>query len=125
MRIFTVKWFQKWARKEGVSKSALRDAVGEINGGLYDADLGGQVFKKRVALPGQGKSGSVRTIIAFKIDDKAFFIFGFAKRKRANIKDNELKALKLLANELLNYSDKQLSDALTKKELVEISNEEE
>lgn len=124
MRIFITKWFQKWARKEGVGKSALKDAVGEMNDGLYDAELGGQVFKKRVAFPGQGKRGSIRTIVAFKVDDKAFFIYGFAKSKQANIKDNELRALKLLANELLNYSDKQLNDALDVKELVEVSNEE-
>jgi hypothetical protein len=125
MRIFTTKWFQKWARKEGVSEEALQDAIKEMNKGLYEANLGGQVFKKRVAIPGQGKSGSVRTIVAFKIDEKAFYVFGFAKNERANIDDKELKAFKLLAKELLNYSDKQLSDALKAKELVEISYEEE
>nr|WP_263469118.1 type II toxin-antitoxin system RelE/ParE family toxin [Stenotrophomonas sp. CFS3442] len=32
-----------------------------MEGGLVDADLGGGIFKKRVALPGRGKRGSVRT----------------------------------------------------------------
>jgi hypothetical protein len=35
--------------------------------------------------------------------DKVFFIYGFAKNERANVIDRELKALKLLAEELLNY----------------------
>jgi hypothetical protein len=30
--------------------------------GLIDADLGGGVIKKRVPLPGRGKSGSTRTL---------------------------------------------------------------
>jgi len=29
-----------------------------------DADLGGRVFEQRVALPGRGKSGSLRTLRA-------------------------------------------------------------
>jgi hypothetical protein len=34
--------------------------------GLIDADLGGGLFKKRIALPGRGKSGGARTLIATK-----------------------------------------------------------
>jgi len=46
--------------------------------GLVDADLGGHVMKKRVALPGRGKSSGARTNIACQVEDKAFFIYGFA-----------------------------------------------
>jgi hypothetical protein len=35
------------------------------------------------------------------MDDRAFFIYGFAKNVRVNIKENELKALKLHAKTLL------------------------
>ena len=34
-------------------------------------------MKKRVALPGHGKRGSLRTLVAFQLDEKAFFIYGF------------------------------------------------
>jgi hypothetical protein len=88
--------------------------------GLIDAHLGGQVVKKRVALPGRGKRGSIRTLVAFKQDDKAFFIFGFAKNERASVSDNELKALKLLAKELLNYPAVALKRAVEAGELIEI-----
>jgi hypothetical protein len=37
----------------------LCQAVAEMEKGLIDADLGGGVVKKRVALPGRGKSGSI------------------------------------------------------------------
>jgi DNA-binding transcriptional regulator YiaG len=39
-------------------------------GGLIDADLGGHVVKKRVALPGQGKRGGARTIVATKLAER-------------------------------------------------------
>jgi len=78
MRIFKNKVFSKWAAKERVSDKALKAAIQEIGNGLVDANLGGNVYKKRVAIGGKGKSGGVRTILAFKVDDKAFFIYGFA-----------------------------------------------
>jgi hypothetical protein len=58
--------------------------------GLVDADLGGHVFKKRVAVPGKGKSGGARTLLVYRAGTKAFFVYGFAKNTRANIKENEL-----------------------------------
>ena len=55
MRVFKNKWFQKWAAKEGMSDEVLLVAVEEMEDGLIDAELGGHVVKKRVALPGRGK----------------------------------------------------------------------
>lgn len=69
--------------------------------GLSDVNLGGDVYKKRVGIANRGKSGGIRTLIAFRKDENVFFIYGFAKNQQANIKVNELKALKLLAKQLL------------------------
>ena len=80
MRIFKTKLFHQWASKEGLNDAALCRAVDEIERGLIDANLGGRVFKKRVAIQGRGKSGGLRTLLAFKHEDKAFFIYGFAKK---------------------------------------------
>jgi hypothetical protein len=59
--------------------------VAKINQGLVDARLGGQVVKKRVALPGRGKRSNARTVLAFKQGEKAFLVYGFAKNQRAKI----------------------------------------
>lgn len=120
MRIFKNKAFSKWAVKEKVSDQALKDAVEEIGNGLVEANLGGHLYKKRVAVGGKGKSGGVRTLLAFKVDDKTFFIYGFAKNARPNIKDDEEKALKKYAAELLGYSDKQLKRAVESGVLIEV-----
>lgn len=124
MRIFKSKWFNKWANKEGLTEAALLAAVHEMEDGLIDADLGGHVYKKRAAIAGKGKSGGLRTILAFKVDDKAFFIFGFAKNQQDNINSKELKALKLMAKELLGYSESQLLAAIKTGELVEVDSNE-
>jgi hypothetical protein len=88
--------------------------------GLINANLGGNVYKKRVPIHSRGKSGGLRTIVAFKKEDKAFFIYGFAKNKRDNIKDTELKALKLLAKELFDYTDQALEKAIEAGQLIEV-----
>lgn len=123
MRVFKNKAFSKWATKEGLGDEVLLAAIDEVGRGLIDADLGGHVVKKRVALAGMGKSGGVRTLLAYKVGNKAFFVYGFAKNTRANISAVELKALKHLAKELLSYSDKTLSEAVKHGALIEVEND--
>lgn len=123
MWVFKNKAFSKWATKEGLSDGALLAAVEEIARGLVDADLGGHVFKKRVAVGGRGKSGGVRTLLAYRAGDKAFFVYGFAKNVRANISDKELKALKLYADTLLSYSKAELNKAVKSGALIEVVND--
>jgi hypothetical protein len=124
MRILKTRWFHKWAKKEKLTDSALRKAVAEMEQGLIDADLGSNVYKKRVALPGRGKSGSLRTIIAYQFKDKAFYVYGFAKGKRANIREDELKVFKLLAADLLSNDDNGLNRMIEAEELIEVENNE-
>ena len=120
MQAFKIKAFAKWASSEGLRDDALASAVAEMEKGLIDAKLGGQVVKKRVALPGRGKRGSTRTLVAFRQGNKAFFIYGFAKNERANISDKELRALKMLAKELMSYTTAVLTKATNAGELIEI-----
>ena len=120
MQVFKTKWFAKWASGAGLGDNALVSAVAEMEQGLIDARLGGQVVKKRVALPGRGKRGSTRTVVAFRRGDKAFFIYGFAKNEPANVSEKDLRALKLLAKELLNYSAATLTRAMQAGELIDI-----
>jgi len=61
-RVFRTRTFTLWMRKAGLTDDALCDAVSEMAQGLVDADLGGHVLKKRVALSGQGKRGGGRTM---------------------------------------------------------------
>jgi hypothetical protein len=112
VRIFKTKPFARFARKAGLADSALRQAVRDAQRGLVDADLGGGVLKQRIARAGSGKSRGFRTIILFRIGERAFFVHGFAKNEQENIRDDELAAFKMLAAEMLNYDEAALSRVL-------------
>jgi len=124
MRIFATRAFSRLDVTRELSDADLITAVAEMNDGLWDVNLGGQVYKKRVALAGRGKSGGARTLVAFKSDDRAFFMYGFSKNQRSNITNKEKNALKLMARELLGYSDNQLRQALKHGALIEIEVQE-
>ncbi len=125
MRIFKTKLFSRWAEKDGLADKALQTAVEELENGLVDADLGGHVYKKRVSLAGRGKRGGARTLIAFRIGERAFFLYGFAKNVRSNITNKDLKALRLLAGVLLGYTDADLTKAIMVGELIEVIKNDE
>lgn len=118
--IFKTKNFTRWASKEGLTDGAIRAAVSEVETGLVDAQLGGHLVKKRVPILGRGKRGGLRTILAIKSGSNAFFVYGFAKNARSNISSEELKALRLLAEELLSYEQESLQAAVLKGALVEV-----
>jgi hypothetical protein len=119
-RVFKTHHFARWMRKTTLVDASLCDAVREMVAGLIDADLGGDVVKKRVALPGRGKSGSVRTLVATRKASRWFFVFGFEKNERANVTANELEALQMLASDLLALSGPQLDQAVEDGALQEI-----
>jgi hypothetical protein len=62
----------------------------------------------------------VRTLLAYKSGDKAFFVFGFTKNARANVSIDKLRVLKHLAKELMSYSDKALTKAIRHGALIEV-----
>lgn len=121
MSIYKVRWFSRWARKQGLSDAALCNAVKEMAEGQYEADLGGNLLKKRIARPGQGKSGGFRTIVATNHDGRWFFVYGFAKNERSNIDDEEEAALKKLAKTLLTMAPAALGKAENAGELTKVN----
>ncbi len=110
-------------RKTGVTDQNLAQAVREMEKGLIEADLGGGIVKKRLAIAGRGKSGGARTLIATNKKERWIFLFGFQKNERSNITVNELEALKCLASDLLRLSNLELEAAKTTKQLLEVKYE--
>ena len=121
-RVFKTRYFNR--QMKSLDDSALCAAVEEMMQGLIDADLGGYIVKKRVALPGRGKSGGARTIVATKKGKRWFFIFGFAKNDKANITASELERLQSFASDLVSLSDKSLDEVVKEGKLVEICHEQ-
>jgi hypothetical protein len=111
MAIYKIRWFARWMRKEGLSNKSLRGAVDEMAQGLFEADLGGDLLKKRIARPGQGKNGGYRTLVATNRRSRWIFVHGFAKNARSNIDRDEEAALKKLAATLLKLTPAALAKA--------------
>ena len=124
MRIFKNKAFSRFTRKAGLDDAALREAVKNANRGLIDADLGGGVIMQRIARTGEGKSGGFRTIILFRAQQRAVFVYGFEKNERDNIRDDELAQFKELAAIMLAYEDREISTSLSTGALIEVKNDE-
>jgi hypothetical protein len=125
MTVFVTKEFARFARRSGLSTGRLLQAAAEVMEGRCDADLGGGVFKQRVAREGGGKSGGFRTIVLFRTGDHGFFVHGFAKSDKVNVSAKELKALKQLAGVLLGLSDEDIQTAQRAGELVEVVTDDE
>jgi hypothetical protein len=123
LRIFKSRWFQRFARKEGIADEILRDAIARAERGQIDADLGGGVIKQRIARPGAGRSKGYRIIVFFKRGARAFFVFGFAKSQRANIDEDEQEHFKDAAKVVLALTETQLAVRLENGDLVEVKSE--
>ena len=123
MRIFKNAWFNRFADKEGITDGELKDAVNRLEAGQADADLGGGVYKVRVARPGEGKSGAYRVIVFFRSEERTFFVYGFAKSDRGNINEGDLRAFKAEAKYELSLTDEQVEYRKRKRTLIEIFQE--
>ena len=123
-RILKTRTFARWLRKTLLNNTALLKAIDEMERGLVDADLGGNVYKKRVALPGRGKSGSTRTLIATNWKNRWLFLFGFEKNDRENITQAELAYLQGVAQVFLSYSSEELRLAIAREDFLEVHHDE-
>jgi len=114
------KNFARWQVGEDLPDAALCKAVKEMESGLIDADLGGFLYKKRVARPGSGKSGGYRTLLSARIGNRYVFLHGFAKNDKANITQDEKKALQFAGKTFLELSSGALVKALQSDVLIEV-----
>lgn len=120
LRIFKTKWFDRFARKNSIDDSVLIETVERVENGLIDADLGSGVIKQRIARKGQGKSKGYRSIIIINYGEIAFFVFGFSKNERDNLRQDEVEEYRELARDLLLIPEKGLSEGLAEGDFVEI-----
>jgi hypothetical protein len=120
VRIFKYPRFNRFAGKEGITDTELREMVNQLEAGRADVDLGGGVYKVRLARLGEGKAGGYRVIVYFKDKFRTFFVYGFAKSDRDNIGEGELRAFKVDAKDQFTLTDEQIGIRLEKGTLLEV-----
>jgi hypothetical protein len=118
--IYKTRAFCSLTKKEGMSDADLIQACDEIKRGLIDADLGGSLYKKRVASGNKGKRGGFRTLIGAVIDEKYFFLYAFAKNQRANISHQEKLALRELAQTFISFDSEEIDRLILSGELTTV-----
>jgi hypothetical protein len=124
-RIYKLRGFARFQRKERISDASLRKTIAGVEAGQIDADLGGGLVKQRLPRPGQGKSVGYRTVIAIKRGDRAVFLYGFAKNERSNIDDEELEEFRRLARGFLGLTAKQIAALIADNELMEVTDDDD
>ena len=117
LRVFASKPFTRFARRFGIGDEALWETVN----GVWDADLGGGLFKFRLARQGEGSSGGARALIAMRGGQRAVLIFGFEKKDQANIRPDELRAYRKAAGIYLGLSEEEIAAIVKQKLLSEIA----
>ena len=112
-RAFKTVWFAKAAKKARIDDDELWKAIEQAKLGQAD-DLGGGVFKKRLA------GNRYRSILLAK--GGAFWVYSylFAKKDRDNIDDGELKAFRDLAKIYAGMSESQVEAQIDDGHWIEI-----
>jgi hypothetical protein len=125
LRIFATKSFRRFQRKEGIADRSLSEAISRAERGLIDADLGHGLIKQRVARPGEGRRGGFRTVIAYRVGERAVFLFGFAKSDQANLSKADERDLKDYGALLLSLDARGIDKMIAGHELTEATCDEE
>ena len=115
-RAFKSAWFAKAAKKARISDVMLCKAIEQVMAGQAD-DLGGGVFKKRLS------DNRYRSIVLARGGSFWVYAYLFAKQDRANIEDDELKALRELAKSYATLTAQQVCALIADKEWIEICTE--
>jgi hypothetical protein len=122
VRIFKYPWFARFALKEGIQDSELRELVYNVlDTGQADANLGGGVYKVRLPRQSKGKSGGYRVIVFYRAKERTFFHYGFPKSKQGNISRKELQIMKKQAKSYFAQSDEHINLQLSNGSLLEIT----
>jgi hypothetical protein len=124
VRIFKIKTFARFTKRERIADVSLCEAIERAERGLVDADLGGGLIKQRVARTGQGKRGGYRMLIAFRSKLRAVFLFGFAKSELDNIDDDQLATLRETAALWLAADAQKIEQAIKDGLLIEVRHDD-
>ncbi len=77
-------------------------------------------IKQRVARPGEGRRGGYRTIVAYRNNERAVFLFGFAKSAQANLSKDDESDLKAFGALLLALDANGIDTMIAGRKLTEV-----
>ena len=123
MRVFKSRWFQRFARKEGISDAVLLEAVARAE---TRPDRRGPRWRGYQTADCPAGSGEIERVSGhhlFRRGARAFLAYGFAIRQRANIDHDEEREFKEAAKHVLALTEKQLAELLKRGDFLEVKSE--
>lgn len=122
MRVYKVKVFARFQRRERIADKTLAKAVKSAEQGgasmpISAAGSSSSVWPDRAG----ARAAGYRTVIAYRHGDLAVYLLGFAKNERANIDDDELEDLRGQAQVFFKLTEDQIEAAIAENELTEVS----
>lgn len=127
MRYLLNKSFSRKLKKELKNeKISKKEYVYELfeNFHKYKKDnLGAKLYKIRIAKEGKGKSGGYRNIVFWEHNKLVIAVYIFAKGDKDNLSDEELKYLKVLAQQYEKFTADSLDESLKENILEEFDYE--
>ncbi|QWT18470.1 type II toxin-antitoxin system RelE/ParE family toxin [Bacillus sp. NP157] len=110
-RVLKRRDFSRWQAREKIPDAVLCKAVNEMETGLIDADLGGCLYKKRIARSGFGKISGYRLLLSARLGERYLFVHGFSKSDKENITQDERRSLRHAARKYLELPSAELGEA--------------
>ena len=120
MNLYKTRPFARIAARAGLTGAALKKSAEEMSRGLIQADLGDQVFKQRVALPGRGGGGRIVVVVSPR-EDRYIFVHCYLAKDRDNPAPGEETAFRELGRLYLNLSGADMEAAVMNCLLEEIT----
>jgi hypothetical protein len=120
VRIFKTAWFGRFAQVRDIPDALLREAVERAERGSVDARLGRGVLKQRIPRVGSGRSGGYRAIVLLRPGERAFFVYGYAKSDRSDLRPDEVAQFKHMARHVLGLTDDQLAALVARGDFEEV-----
>ncbi|MBO6561495.1 MAG: type II toxin-antitoxin system RelE/ParE family toxin [Nisaea sp.] len=120
MRTFATLDFWRSQKRLGLSEHDLWHAIEHCEECRFDASFGGGVYKVRIARPDQGKSRGYRAIVIVPSKERVVLFRLYAKKKKASLKPDEVRAAKRFAKLIAGFSDDNLDIAVRNGNLIEI-----
>ncbi|MCX7120659.1 MAG: type II toxin-antitoxin system RelE/ParE family toxin [Gammaproteobacteria bacterium] len=121
--MLATRYFARWAKHEKASNKKILKAIEELQNGLNDGNLGGDIYKKRIGINNRGRRDGGRAIITFKIESSIFCLYAYPKNKKEDITDDELTAFQENAKYYFSLNETVIDELVKNKKLIEVYDE--
>jgi len=126
MKILITKWFLKWLKKVKIENGDLISSAKTLNKNPdFAVSLGAGLYKVRIRRKYHGKSGGYRTLLIFRKEKLALYVYGFSKNEKDNLEQDELKFFKKLSKDILSMNEQEIINQIKSGSFIDLETNNE